>query len=194
MEWRSPSSLVVCGGKLLECLDRWDEVISTTDERGIPGQSITDAILSSRHPSEHAGQAMLITTEANTHRSMRASLSEQGIAAEDVLFSPMLFDHGARPANASRTRRMKRTPPALEKIAGLVSYLTSSPTISSKHQRSSSAVRATCRDYWLIFSCCAMKASAVSATSRHPWSMTRECPRLGISRISVTAGFFSCCL
>src|SRR5258708_7906677 len=36
-----------------------------------------------------------------------------------------------------------------------------------------------------------MKASAVSATSRHPWSMTSECPRLGISWISVTAGVFA---
>src|SRR6266566_6004002 len=72
MEWPSPSSLVVCGGKLLECLDRWEEVRSTTNDRGIPSQSITDAILSSRHPSGHACQAMLITTEANTHRSMRS--------------------------------------------------------------------------------------------------------------------------
>ena len=36
--------------------------------------------------------------------------------------------------------------------------------------------------------CCAMKASAVSATSRQPWSIVRECPRPGISRISVTEG------
>jgi hypothetical protein len=50
------------------------------------------------------------------------------------------------------------------------------------------------RDYWPFFSCCAMNASAVSATSRHPWSMVRECPRSGISWISVTPGFFSCCL
>src|SRR5260221_2032845 len=47
-------------------------------------------------------------------------------------------------------------------------------------------------DYWPIFSCWAMKASAVSATSRHPWSMVSECPRPGISRNSVTAGLFCC--
>src|SRR5947209_12988887 len=48
------------------------------------------------------------------------------------------------------------------------------------------------RDYWLIFSCCAMNTSAVSATSRHPWSMMSECPRSGISRNSVAAGLFFC--
>src|SRR5438477_10068367 len=39
-----------------------------------------------------------------------------------------------------------------------------------------------------------MKASAVSATSRQPPSMTSECPRLGISTISVTALLRRCFL
>src|SRR5713226_4799006 len=37
-----------------------------------------------------------------------------------------------------------------------------------------------------------MKESAVSATSRHPWSMTRECPRPGNAWNSVTA-VLCCC-
>jgi hypothetical protein len=37
-------------------------------------------------------------------------------------------------------------------------------------------------------------ASAVSATSRQPLSMTSPCPRLGISMISVTAGLRFCFL
>ena len=39
-----------------------------------------------------------------------------------------------------------------------------------------------------------MKASAVSATSRHPLSMTSACPRLGSSTISVTPGLRFCLL
>ena len=39
-----------------------------------------------------------------------------------------------------------------------------------------------------------VNASALSATSRHPLSIVRACPRLGISTISVTEGFRSYCL
>src|SRR5256885_6680284 len=52
---------------------RWDEVISSADSRHIPGQGITDAILSSRHTSEHARQALLIAAEADKHRPMLRS-------------------------------------------------------------------------------------------------------------------------
>jgi hypothetical protein len=37
-----------------------------------------------------------------------------------------------------------------------------------------------------------MNPSAVSATSRHPLSMVRACPRFGIFTISVTAGLRLC--
>ena len=39
-----------------------------------------------------------------------------------------------------------------------------------------------------------MKPSALSATSRQPWSMTSACPRSGISTISVTPSFRFCLL
>src|SRR5437763_1711279 len=42
------------------------------------------------------------------------------------------------------------------------------------------------------YACCLTKASAVSATSFHPWSMVSECPRLGSSLISVIAAFLCC--
>jgi hypothetical protein len=38
------------------------------------------------------------------------------------------------------------------------------------------------------------KASAVSATSRQPWSMVSACPRPGISTYSVTPSFRCCFL
>ena len=39
-----------------------------------------------------------------------------------------------------------------------------------------------------------MKARAISATSRQPWSMVRACPRSGTSTISVTASLRDCSL
>ena len=82
-------SLVVRGGKPAQCLDRWDEVIGPADSRRISGQGVTDAILCSRHTIEHAGQAMLVATEADKHCPMRSRRPERGIAAEDVLFYPI---------------------------------------------------------------------------------------------------------
>ena len=87
---------MLCGGKPAQCLYRWDEVIGTTDSRRIFGQGITYAILGSRHPSEHAGQALLVAAEADKHRPMLSGRPERGIAAKDVLFYTILFDHRAR--------------------------------------------------------------------------------------------------
>src|SRR5229473_6746104 len=89
-------SLAVRGGKPTQCLYRWDEVIGPTDRRRIPGQGVTDAILCSRHTSEHAGQALLVAAEADEHRPMLGGRPERGIAAEDMLFYPLLFDRRAR--------------------------------------------------------------------------------------------------
>src|SRR6266849_6594549 len=44
------------------------------------------------------------------------------------------------------------------------------------------------------WACFWTKARAVSATSRQPWSMVRECPRPGILTISVTPGLRFCLL
>src|SRR5437667_3308114 len=89
-------SLVVRGGKPPQRLYRGDEVIGTTDSRCIPGQGVTYAILGSRHTSEHAGQALLVAAEADKHRPMLSGRPERGVAAEDMLFYPIHFDHGAR--------------------------------------------------------------------------------------------------
>src|SRR5579859_7737619 len=86
------SHSMLCGGKPPQCLYRWDEVIGPTDHRRISGQSVTDAILCSRHTSEHAGQALLVAAEADEHRPMRSHRPERGVAAEDVLLYPLLFD------------------------------------------------------------------------------------------------------
>src|SRR5881227_791744 len=87
---------MLCGGKPAQCLYRWDEVIGPADCRRIPGQGITYAILGSRHTSEHAGQALLVAAEADKHRAMFGGRPERGIAAEDMLLYPILFDHRAR--------------------------------------------------------------------------------------------------
>src|SRR5436305_13657967 len=89
-------SLVVRGGKSPQRLYRGDEVIGTTDSRRIPGQGVTYAILGSRHTSEHARQALLVAAEADKHRPMLSGRPERGIAAEDMLLYPILFDHRAR--------------------------------------------------------------------------------------------------
>src|SRR5260221_1648963 len=89
-------SLAVRGGKPPQCLYRWDEVIGPTDRRRISGQGVTDAILCSGHTSEHARQAMLVAAESDEHRPMRSRPSERGVAAEDMLFYPIHFDHRSR--------------------------------------------------------------------------------------------------
>src|SRR5207244_13327864 len=89
-------SLVVRGGKPPQRLYRWDEVIGPADSRRIPGQGITYAVLGPRHTSEHARQALLVAAEADKHRPMLGGRPERGIAAEDMLFYPILFDHRAR--------------------------------------------------------------------------------------------------
>src|SRR5215467_15316209 len=80
-------------GKPPQRLYRWDEVIGPADSRRVPGQGITYAVLCSRHTSQHAGQALLVATEADKHRPMLCGRPERGIAAEDMLLYPMLFDH-----------------------------------------------------------------------------------------------------
>src|SRR5258708_30812861 len=89
-------SLAVRGGKPPQCFYRWDVVIGPTDRRRISGQGITDAILCTGHTSEHAGQALLVAAEADEHRPMRSHRPERGVAAEDVLLYPLLFDRRAR--------------------------------------------------------------------------------------------------
>src|SRR6266516_7111787 len=96
LQYLLASSLSVSRGKPAQCFNRWDEVISATDRCRISGQGITYAILCSRHTPEHAGQALLVAAEADKHRPMFCSRPERGIAAEDVLFNPILFDHRAR--------------------------------------------------------------------------------------------------
>ena len=83
---RLPATPCYIGGKPSQCLDRWDEVIGTTDRRRISGQGVTYAVLCSRHTSEHAGQAMLVAAEADKHRPVLSGRPERGIAAEDMLF------------------------------------------------------------------------------------------------------------
>src|SRR5258708_4639110 len=80
---------VVCGGKPAQRLDRWDEGIGPSDCRRLSGPGVTDAVLRSRHPIAHAGQATLVAAEANEHRPMLSRCPERGIAAEDVLFDPV---------------------------------------------------------------------------------------------------------
>src|SRR6266496_2331599 len=92
---RLPHSLLI-GGKPAQCLDRGDEVIGTADRRRISRQGVTYAVLCSRHPSEHAGQALLVAAEADKHRPMLGGRPEWGIAAEDMLFYPIHFDHRSR--------------------------------------------------------------------------------------------------
>ena len=87
---------VVWRGKSAQRLDRWDEVVGSTDRCRVPGEGITDAILGSGHAREHAGQALLVTAETDEHRPMLGGRSERRIAAEDVLFDPILFDRCAR--------------------------------------------------------------------------------------------------
>src|SRR6266567_3815749 len=89
-------SLVTRGGKPPQCLYRWDEVIGPADSRCISGQGVTYAILGSRHTIKHPGQAMLVAAEADKHRPIGSRRPERSIAAEDMLFYPMLFDHRAR--------------------------------------------------------------------------------------------------
>src|SRR5437764_8048230 len=89
-------SLVVRGGKPPQCLYRWDEVIGTADRRRIPGQGVTYAILCPSHTSEHARQALLVAAEADKHCPMFGGRPERCIAAEDMLFYPIHFDHCSR--------------------------------------------------------------------------------------------------
>src|SRR5258708_11016191 len=69
--------------------------MGTDDSRGVPDKGATDAILGTRHTIEHAGQALLVAAEADKHRPMLSGRPERGIAAEDMLFYPILFDHRA---------------------------------------------------------------------------------------------------
>src|SRR5437870_4737735 len=96
LQYLLASSLSVSRGKPAQCFNRWDEVISATDRCRISGQGITYAILCSRHTLEHADQALLVAAEADKHRPMFCSRPERGIAAKDVLFYTILFDHRAR--------------------------------------------------------------------------------------------------
>src|SRR5258708_23982329 len=93
---RALQNLVALAGKRSQCLYRWDEVIGPADSRCISGQGVTYAILGSRHTIKHAGQAMLAAAEADKHRPMGSRRPESSIAAEDMLFYPMLFHHPAR--------------------------------------------------------------------------------------------------
>src|SRR5258708_3250684 len=93
---RALQNLVALGGKRSPCLYRWDEVIGPAAGRCILGKGVRYAILGSRHTIEHAGQAMLVAAEADKHRPMGSRRPERSIAAEDMLFYPMLFDHRAR--------------------------------------------------------------------------------------------------
>src|SRR6266568_1424221 len=92
---RLPHSML-CGGKPAQCLYRWDEIIGAADRRRISRQGVTYSVLCSRHTSEHAGQALLVAAEADKHRPMLGGRPERGIAAEDMLLYPILFDHCAR--------------------------------------------------------------------------------------------------
>src|SRR6266516_416746 len=96
LQYLLASSLSVSRGKPAQCFNRWDEVISATDRCCISGQGITDAILCSCHTLEHACQALLVAAEADKHRPMLSGRPERGIAAEDMLFYPIHFDHCAR--------------------------------------------------------------------------------------------------
>ena len=145
------------------------------------------------HPSEHTGQAMLITTGANKHRSMRSRCPNR-VLRRKMCCSPPCSSTTVRDRQTHRTRDARLIAAGLgEDCWPRESPIAFANSLIQEPARAR-AERARCCGYWPSLSCCAMKASAVSATSRHPWSMTRECPRLGISRISVTAGFFSCCL
>ena len=57
-----------------------------------PGTVFRDNCL----PIVEAGQALLVAAEADKHRPMLGGRPERGIAAEDMLFYPILFDHRAR--------------------------------------------------------------------------------------------------
>src|SRR5262249_31215053 len=46
--------------------------------------------------SEHTGQTLPVATEADKHRPMRRRRPEWGIAAENMLFDPIHFDHRSR--------------------------------------------------------------------------------------------------
>ena len=85
-------SFVFGSGKAAQGLDRGDEVIGAADCRRIFCQGITNAVLGSRHASQHAGQAPLVGASADEHCPMLGGHPEGGIAAEDVLLDPVLLD------------------------------------------------------------------------------------------------------
>lgn len=91
---RSP--VIFLRGKGVQRLHRRHEVIGPADGCRIEGEGVADAILCPGHACEHTGEAVLVAAEADEHRAMLGSVAKGGIAAEDMLFHPMLFDRRAR--------------------------------------------------------------------------------------------------